>query len=295
MRIAIKNVMISNMENDILIENGKILSIGKIVNDDIDVVINGEGCSAFSGIVNSYFNGDVEDCDKLLCQGITSVFDFSNNIEVTKKLVSLGLNVYSAVGDFDGNNVITETYLDEKVEEMLSAGIKAPILYVLNPNVEDETQYEELIKYGKKHNYLIATSVSENLEDVGLIDKEYGISPIALLESYGFLDYRNLLIDCVYVDKEDVNILTNYDTTICTCPTKNLINGSGIAPIYSFVKNNLNVVIGGNVKSIFQELELCKNLQSGNLNERDILSSDDVLNMANKNVKKVFNAVGELN
>ena len=37
-----------------------------IAEDDIDVVINGEGCSAFSGVVNSYFDGDVEDCDKLL-------------------------------------------------------------------------------------------------------------------------------------------------------------------------------------------------------------------------------------
>ena len=34
------------------------------------------------------------------------------------------------------------------------------------------------------------------------------------------------------------------DITIATNPSSNLILGSGIAPLYSFVKNNINVSIG---------------------------------------------------
>ena len=294
MKTLIKNVTLNGKENSVLIADGKILKISKKINDDADIIIDGKGLFAINGMTNSFFDGTMDDCDKLLSQGITTVFDFSNDIEVTKKLVGLGLRVYSAVGDFDGNQIISEEYLKVKVQEVCNAGANNPILYVLNPNVDDENQYAEMIKFAKKHNYLLATSVSENLEDVGEIDKQYGMSPIALLENYGFLDFKNLLIDCVYVDKDDVNILNNYDTTLCVCPTTGLKNGSGIAPTYSFINNKLNVVIGGNVSSMFQELELCKNLQSGYLNEKDILTNDDVLAMSNINSQHLFDDIGTL-
>ena len=295
MRRLITNVMFDNVCKDILLVDDKINKIESNIKDSVDVLINGSNLYAVKGFTNCYFDGSIEDCDGLLSQGITTVFDFSNNIEVSKKLLELGLTVHVAVGDFDGNNIIDENYLDFKITELNKIGVKNIILFLANPNIEDESQYSEIIHYGKKHNLIISTSVSENLEDVGEIDKQYGMSPIALLESYGFLDFKNLLIDCVCVDKEDVNILTSYDTTICTCPTKNLKNGSGIAPVYSFIKNKLNVVIGGVTNSIFQEVDLCKNLQSGYLNEENILKNKDVLNMVNGNIDYLLNREDDIN
>ena len=296
MKTLIRNVIVNNNKVDILIEDKKISEIGSNLIINANKVINGKGCYALSGNCNCFFDGGLEDCDKLLCQGVTTVFDFSNDNLVTRKLVQLGLKVFTAVGDFTGANVIDESYLDLEVKRVIELGVVAPIIYLANPNIEDESQYSEAIKYAKKNNYLISTSVSEYLEDVGEIDNQYGMSPIALLESYGFLDYKNLLIDCVFVDKDDVNILNNYDTsTICTCPTKNLINGSGIAPIYSFHRNKINMVIGGNISNIFNELELVKNLQCGNLNEKNILSIHDVKPYINENAHKVFNEIGGIN
>lgn len=284
MKTLITNVVFDNCKKDILLIDGKLEKVNQNIDDVVDVKIDGKDLYAMKGLTNCYFNGEQKDCDKLLSQGITTIFDFSNDVEITKKLVGLGFRVCCAVGDFDGNTILNEKYLDDKINEVVGLGVSQAVLFVINPNVADESQYNEIIQYGKKHNILIATSASENLEDVGEIDKQYGMSPIALLESYGFLDFKHMLIDCVCIDKDDVNILTNYDTTICVCPTKNLKSGSGVAPVYSLIKNNLNIVIGGVNNSIFQELDLCKNLQSGYLNEANILSDKDVIDMGIDNV-----------
>ncbi len=290
MKTLIKNVYIDEKECDILIDDRIISKISPNISDTSDLVIDGLGLNAFAGNCNCYYCG--QPVEELLSQGITSVFDFSRNLNTTKKLVESGIKVYGVI-DVSGE-VVDENLLNQRVGEINAVGVKAPIIYLKNPNTEDESQYAEVIKFSKKYGYLMATSVSENLDDVGEIDKTYGMSPIELLESYGFLDFKNLLVDAVYVDKEDVEILKNYDTTICTRPTENLKSGSGISPIYSMLKNNLNVVMGGTVNSIFQELDLVKNLQSGYLNEQNILSYTDVKPLINTNVKKVFSDIGNL-
>lgn len=290
MKTLIKNVAIDEKEYDILIDDGIITKIAPNISDASDSIIDGLGLNAFAGNCNCYYCG--QSVEELLGQGITSVFDFSHDLNATKEVVESGIKVYGVIDVSE--EIVDEKLLNQKVNELNLIGIKAPIIYLKNPNTVDESQYAEVINFSKKYGHLMATSVSENLDDVGEIDKTYGMSPVALLESYGFLDFKNLLIDAVYVDKEDVEILKNYDTTICTRPIENLRRGSGIAPIYSMLKNNLNVVVGGDVNSIFQELDLVKNLQSGYLNEENILTYDDIRPLINTNVKKVFDSIGDL-
>ena len=288
----IKNVKLLNEENvDVLIDKNKIIDISKDINVKIDNVIDAGGMYVLSGQVNAYFDGTLKDASRLLSQGVTAVYDFANDEKVTKYLVDSGIKVYKAIGDFNGQTLIDENFINTEVKKWLSVGVKNIILYALSPNMSEESTYEILLNYASKKGYLLATHASENLEDVGEIDKVYGLSPIGLLESYGFFDFKNMIIDCVYVDKDDVELLKNYDTTICSCSTKNLRSGNGIAPTYSFIKNNINVVLGGVSSNHFKELSLLSDLQSGTLNEKGIISDSQILNI-NSNNFHLFNDIG---
>jgi len=295
MKKLIKNAKLIDEQNiNILINDGKIEKISEVIEEKFDEIIDANNCYILSGLNNAYFDGNLKDANRLLSQGITSVFDFANDDDVTAFLVKLGIKVFKAIGDFNGETILDENYIDYEIEKLKSMGVKAPILYAINPNLSEESNYEILIKYANKFGYLIATKASENLEDVGEIDLQYGLSPIGLLESYGFLDFKNILIDCVYADKDDVSLLANYDTTtICTRPTNNLCNGSGIAPVYSFIKNKLNLLVGGVSSNQFKELSLLKDLQSGVLNETTLINNEDVFNCINT-PKKLFPEIGGL-
>jgi 5-methylthioadenosine/S-adenosylhomocysteine deaminase len=150
----------------------------------------------------------------------------------------------------------------------------------------DESQYGEINKYAIKHNLVKSTHISETLSEVGIIDSKYQMTPIGLLESYGFFDSPCVLAHCVHCDKDDIEIMKNYEISVASNPSSNLILGSGIAPLYSFVKNNINVSIGtdgaasNNNLNMFKEMYLADNLQAGVLNQASAITTIDALKMA---------------
>ena len=115
---------------------------------------------------------------------------------------------------------------------------------------------------------------------------KHNMTPIELLESIGFLDVPCILAHCVHCDKDDVEVLKKYDVTIATNPSSNLVLGSGIAPLYSYIRNEINVSIGtdgpasNNALDMFKEMFLADNLQAGVLNQAYILTVVDAIKMA---------------
>ena len=131
-----------------------------------------------------------------------------------------------------------------------------------------------------------STHASETLTEVGITDNKYQMTPIALLESYGFFHSPAVLAHCVHCDRDDIEIMSKYEITVATNPSSNLILGSGIAPLYSYVKHNINVSIGtdgaasNNNLNMFKEMYLADNLQAGVLNQARAITTIDALKMA---------------
>lgn len=224
---------------------------------------------------------------ELIKNGVTTVADFYiNPSDTAKAVLDTGIRASIGVGAITGNEVISEESLDKDVADIsLSPRIK-PILYAHSLYSCDESQFNELNKYAIKHDILKSTHISETLDEVGKIANKYGMSPIETLESFGFFDTPSLLAHCVHTDKDDIEIMKNYDISVATCPSSNLILGSGIAPLYSFVKNKINVTIGtdgagsNNNLNMFKEMYLADNLQAGVLNQFSAITTIDALKMA---------------
>lgn len=289
MKTFIKNAKLLNGNDiNILIENGIITDISnsefKVFDNEIDCGNN----YIIPGLTNGFFDGNIKDCENLLVQGITNVFVKNEDVSTIKWLIQNKFNIVSVI-NINNEMQLNSKYFDNKIEKIKEIGVKNFAFHLKNPNEIYDEIYEFCVKYAHENNLLLISGASENLENVGEIDNEYKMSPISLLESYGFFDIKCMLVDCVCVDKDDVkNVLVNYpNVTICTRPTCNLKDGYGIAPIYSFVNNKINVVLGGVTSNIFKEMALVKELQCGYLNE-DVLTENDVFNMVTKNFE-VFN------
>lgn len=224
---------------------------------------------------------------ELLKNGVTTVADFYLNYEETAKAVAdTGIRANIGVGAITGQEVLSQEYLSEEIKKISISPLIKPILYAHSLYSCDESQFAELNKFAKTHNLIKSTHVSETLFEVGNIYNKSGLTPIALLENYGFFDSPCLLAHCVHCDKDDIEIMKNYDITVATNPSSNLILGSGIAPLYSFIKNNINVSIGtdgaasNNNLNMFKEMYLADNLQAGVLNQAQAITTVDALKMA---------------
>lgn len=224
---------------------------------------------------------------ELLKNGVTTVADFYLHPEETARaVVDTGIRGNIAIGAITGSEVLSAESLEEEVKKIsISSRIK-PILYAHSVYSCDESQFAELNKFAKSHDLIKSTHASETLTEVGNVHSRYGVTPIGLLESYGFFDTPSILAHCVHCDKDDIEIMKKYDITVATNPSSNLILGSGIAPLYSYVKNNINVSIGtdgaasNNNLNMFKEMYLADNLQAGVLNQAHAITSIDALKMA---------------
>jgi len=224
---------------------------------------------------------------ELLKNGVTTVADFYlNQDETAKAVVDTGIRANIGVGAITGKEIISEEWLKSEIDKVAISDLIKPILYAHSVYSCDESQFAEINKYAQKHNLVKSTHVSETLTEVGNIHSKYNLTPIALLESYGFFDTPSVLAHCVHCDREDVEIMKNYDISVATNPSSNLILGSGIAPLYSYVKNKINVCIGtdgaasNNNLNMFKEMYLADNLQAGVLNQARAITTVDALKMA---------------
>ena len=224
---------------------------------------------------------------ELLKNGVTTVADFYLHPEETARAVNeTGIRAHIGIGAITGKEVVGEEYLNEEVEKISINPLIKPILYAHSLYSCDESHFQELNKYAAKYGLVKSTHVSETLNEVGTIDQKTGMTPIAYLESLGFYDTPAILAHCVHADIGDIEILSKYPVTVATNPSSNLILGSGIAPLYSFVKHNINVSIGtdgaasNNNLNMFKEMYLADNLQAGVLNQAQAITTVDSLKMA---------------
>ena len=234
------------------------------------------------------YNGAMLSIAEMLRNGITTVADFyMHNEETAKAVADTGIRASIGIGAITGSEILDENYLLKEKEKVTSySPLIKPILYAHSVYSCDESQFSELARFAKKYDLVVSTHASETLKEVGECTMKHNMTPIELLESIGFLDIPCVLAHCVHCDKEDVEVLKRYDVTIATNPSSNLVLGSGIAPLYSYIRNGINVSIGtdgpasNNALDMFKEMFLADNLQAGVLNQAYILTVVDAIKMA---------------
>jgi len=111
-------------------------------------------------------------------------------------------------------------------------------------------------------------------------------SPIALLEDRGALDRGPLLIHCVRVDENDIEIMTRRSCSVAHCPASNAKFGHGIAPLLPLIAAGIRVGIGSdsvasnNRMDMLDEARLSVLIHRAATRRHDAFGADDALQLA---------------
>ncbi len=309
MKILFKNATIYTLNNnsevlyntDLLVCDGVIAQINKNINVSADRTIDCANKLLMPGFVNAYFNDGAVKKDTykqcannylhMVKNGITTCFECTSNPrDAVMAMADVGIRGFIAVGGITGKEIIDTDTVYNQVKDLQKINPHVnPILFAKNVNECNEDVFSTLVKCATKFNWVLSTQCSRTLEEVGDIYNKYGLTPVGLLESYGFFDTKCVLLHCVHCDKEDVDILSNYDVCVATCPCSNLMDGSGVAPVYSFNKKHVTICLGtgellNNARpNMIRNMYLACNLQAGVLNEANIISASKAIKMATIN------------
>lgn len=134
----------------------------------------------------------------------------------------------------------------------------------------------------------VYTHNSETAKEVAECKERHGMSPTALFESLGMLNYGGGGFHCVYFDDNDMEIFKRRNMWAVTNPASNTKLASGIAPICKMQEKGVNLAIGtdgaasNNCLDMFREMFLTTGLQKLSEKDASACDADSVLQMAVK-------------
>jgi cytosine/adenosine deaminase-related metal-dependent hydrolase len=102
----------------------------------------------------------------------------------------------------------------------------------------------EIARAARAEDLLIHTHVSETPWENDACRAMHGGSPLEVLERWGVLDARTLLVHAVWLDADDRARLRRRRVGLVHCPGSNAKLGSGIADVATWVADGLPVALG---------------------------------------------------
>lgn len=234
---------------------------------------------------------------EMLQSGVTSFNDMYMRIEgVGRAVLDSGIkaNLSSALtGGPDDRFELSSTYRETENVLPLCDSTDGRIRVDVSLHAEytsTDSLVTELVDYVKERNLRIQVHLSETEkehEECKL--RHQGKTPTEYLADLGLFDVPTTAAHGVYLEAGDLKILSDYDVTLCHCPSSNLKLGSGIARLRSWKDHGLRTTIGtdgassNNNLNMLEEITLASYVQKGIERDPLFLSTAELLRMASFN------------
>ncbi len=129
--------------------------------------------------------------------------------------------------------------------------------------------WEAVADYAVRNGLGMHVHLSETRGEHEACIQKYGITPAAVLDRSGVWAPRALAAHCIWVTREDMEILRDRGVSPVHNPVSNLKLASGVAPLPSFLALGLNVALGtdsvasNNSHDLFEEIKTAAILHKG--------------------------------
>lgn len=231
---------------------------------------------------------------EMLTSGITACFDqYYFPLSTGRAAEEIGFKVL-LLGTYNklyGYDEIKKFYLN------MNANSDSVVRYCFGIHAEYTCSDEELEIIQKLVHELKApfyTHISETASEVEACMKNRGMSPVEYFDSKGLFDYGGGGYHCIYFTDKDIEIFKKHNCSIVTCPGSNTKLASGIAPLYRYKEEGLNIAIGtdgpasNNCLDFFKEMTLVTGLQKLITKDPTAFPAYEVLKMATVNGAKAM-------
>jgi 5-methylthioadenosine/S-adenosylhomocysteine deaminase len=141
---------------------------------------------------------------------------------------------------------------------------------------------------------------AEGLRARGIATKRRARSSIALLESQHVLATRPLLIHCVRVDAEDIELIAKSRSPVAHCPASNAKLGHGTSPVLELLDVGITVGLGSDSVASNNRMDMLAEGRAAILAQRaraarhDVLCAKDALLLATLGGARALGLDGEI-
>jgi 5-methylthioadenosine/S-adenosylhomocysteine deaminase len=205
---------------------------------------------------------------ELLRSGVTTLCDmyFYEN-EVAAAVDELGMRGVLAHAHFDvtsaANNNCERSLADAEqfIARWRDHSRIVPALGPHAPYTVGPELYRRLHALAERLDTLVVTHLAETQEEDRDIRRLYGRSPIRHLANLGLVDARLVAAHCVWLDREEIDLLAAARTGVVHNPRSNLKLASGIAPVPDMLRAGVLVGLGTDGAASNNALDLLAEIQ----------------------------------
>ena len=156
---------------------------------------------------------------------------------------------------------------------------------------------ENLLKrcadFARSEKFLVHTHLSETLKELEDCERQYGCSPVRLLERVGMLDSNLAAAHCVHFSDDDMKAFVDSGATAVLNPNSNLKLASGIPPIDRLLRAGAKVALGTDGDSSNNNLDMHEEMKLAALLAKvqggaETLPAHDALRMATVHVARAY-------
>ncbi|MGB9837231.1 amidohydrolase family protein [Methanothermobacter sp.] len=158
-----------------------------------------------------------------------------------------------------------------------------------SPYTCSEELLRETARLAAEHGVGIHIHVSETEDEVREVSEARGMSPVEYLDATGVLGPGTVAAHCVWLNKNEMDILSERGVKVSHNPSSNMKLASGISPVPELIGRGVNVSIGtdgaasNNNLDMFEEMKTASLLQKVSLHDPTALPAMDVFRMATVN------------
>ena len=170
--------------------------------------------------------------------------------EVARAAIELKMPVVIGEGilDFPTPSAKTPEEALQKTEKLLQKYKNHPLVSV---SVAPHSIYavcgkniQKAKALARKYQAIMQIHTAETKKEFDECLKKNKKTPVAFLDSLGVLDEKTILIHCVWITDNDIDLIKKRKAKVVHCPLSNLKLGSGIMPLNKFLAKGIAVALG---------------------------------------------------
>lgn len=156
-----------------------------------------------------------------------------------------------------------------------------------------ETLLKRCADFARSENFMVHTHLSETKKELEDCERQYGCSPVRLLERAGMLGSNLAAAHCVHLSDDDMKAFVDSGATAVLNPCSNLKLASGIPPIDRLLRSGANVALGTDGDSSNNNLDMHEEMKLAALLAKvqggaETLPAHDALRMATVNSARAY-------
>lgn len=154
--------------------------------------------------------------------------------------------------------------------------------------ISDKT-FSRIVTYAEQLDLPIHTHIHETQEEILISEKNYHMRPLERMQQLDLLGPNLIATHMVHLMDHEIDLIRQYGCHIAHCPSSNLKLASGIAPISSLLKQEINIGLGtdgaasNNRLDLFEEMRLAALLAKATSGQAATLPAHQALRMATLN------------